>query len=87
MAPLVTVGSPPWTVREPRNPCHGREESPTSPVPARGRRSLRRRRLDGPVRWVAHGEPAEQRSEEYGTEVVALAETRPPREPTRLILT
>jgi hypothetical protein len=31
------------------------------------RRSLRRRRLDNPVRRVAHGEPTEERSEEYGT--------------------
>ena len=38
-----------------------------------------------PVLWVAHGEPAEQRSEEYGTKVVALADREPPRIPDRWV--
>src|SRR5215216_2019145 len=55
-----------------------------TPKPAAGH-SLRRRRLDSPVRRVAHGEPAEQRSEECGTEVVALADRDPPRFPDRWV--
>lgn len=81
------------TASDRRKPSLGLSGSPRAirATVERNRRPRRCRREggvvseDSPVRRVAHGEPAEQRSEEYGTEVVALADRDPPRFPDRWV--